>query len=569
MQIKQRFFIQRILELLHRETIDSYRARVLNPRLVLQELTDVYDGFMEGRIKRYEDLAFCKNETLSLLKKDNTILFIAIDKIFFQHQLLQKINKENCNELYPKIRTATRTILRENTNYLNRVLAITDELIQKPEKKDPFPELDELNALCGILATELLKKRYTKSFLRSFCYTIFVKKSEGFDIDFQKLVEFASSEGVDYSIWFKVYSPSVLEEKWPVSPDWEVVSEIPQKSGLPFRVQNFSSEKRNNLFLGRNIKAPDHFSALQIAKQELAEIFDLVRLAHHNNKIDLQPNAVVFPTDRPHLAGMPQVKHIPDGKFPDGDGVLNMLKNKIPKILGKDIETETKEKVKSSIRYLRFGHEAVELEHQLINYWIGLEYLFSNEKDSTFSRIKEIFPALHALVYFQRNIKEFHQAILQNELAKMTNKFNEEKITCMLEEECLESIRDDHYEDYPLLSYRAWRFKNKILKKGIKNYLDRHRKHLVWHLARIYRARNFIIHEAKYSFVSQTLTSNLRYYLTFSLSFIIDYFASEDIDARNLQEFFALQQLRLSSIEHEGYPAEKLIALKHDFDFLA
>lgn len=569
MKPREHFFVQRMLELLHRETVDTYRVKVLNPKLALEELIDVYDGLTAGRIKRFEDLEYCCTETLSLLKKDDTIRFDSIEKGFFTDQLLRRITNTDYREFYPRVRTAIKTILSENKDYLHSVIHLLEVSLQKEEERDPFPGLDELNRLCGILATELLEKGYTKNFLHSFCHSIFVKKFDGFDKGFKKLIDFANSPDTHYRVWFKVYSPAVDSSKWDLFPSWDITEEVIDNASLPSRVQRFLSAKRNYHFLGRELAAPDHYSALQRSKQELAEFFDLIRLAHHNAQIDLSPNAVVFPVDRPHLAGLPKVQHIPDGKFPDGNGVLHILQQKTAQILNQKIDPETKEKIKSAIRYLRFGHEAVELEHQLINYWIGLEYLFSNERDSTFTRIKTIFPTLHTLVYLQRNLKDFHQAIIQRDLAGGTRHFEPGRIDCMLQESCLESIRDDHYQDFPLLSYRAWRFKNKILKKGIKIYLNQHQKHLVWHLARIYRARNLIIHEAKHSFVNQTLTSNLRYYLTFSLSFLMDYFAENDLEARNLQEFFALQQLRLDSLAHAQYPPEKLIAFNHQFDFLA
>lgn len=91
MKPSEQYFVQRMLELLHRETVDTYRVKVLNPKLALEELISVYDGLNAGRIKRFEDLEYCRNETLSLLKKDDTIRFDTIGKDFFRDQLLNKI----------------------------------------------------------------------------------------------------------------------------------------------------------------------------------------------------------------------------------------------------------------------------------------------------------------------------------------------------------------------------------------------------------------------------------------------------------------------------------------------
>src|SRR5699024_7815864 len=65
---------------------------------------------------------------------------------------------------------------------------------------------------------------------------------------------------------------------------------------------------------------------------------------------------------------------------------------------------ETKDKIKSAIRYLRLGNQSTEVEHKFINYWIGLEYLFSSyQSENTINRIKEHFINAHSRVYVKRN----------------------------------------------------------------------------------------------------------------------------------------------------------------------
>jgi hypothetical protein len=54
--VTQLFFAQRLVELVHRQTIDSYRLRVMNPYLILLELQEVYAGFMQGSVKNFETL---------------------------------------------------------------------------------------------------------------------------------------------------------------------------------------------------------------------------------------------------------------------------------------------------------------------------------------------------------------------------------------------------------------------------------------------------------------------------------------------------------------------------------
>src|SRR5690606_27125851 len=88
---------------------------------------------------------------------------------------------------------------------------------------------------------------------------------------------------------------------------------------------------------------------------------------------------------------------------------------KLPAILSKTgISAESKEKIKSAIRYLRLGNQSTEVEHKFINYWIGLEYLFSNyESQNTIIRIKEHFINAHTLAYVKRNVHSLKKGLAQ------------------------------------------------------------------------------------------------------------------------------------------------------------
>jgi hypothetical protein len=570
----EKFFVQRLLELLHRETIDSYRVRVLNPLLALRELLKVYEGLVQGSVKNFETLNMCIAETLFLLKEDNTVIFQSVQKKFFEVEVLRKINKDNFEFLFSDTRYVIKTIIKENHQYAENVKTALQGVIEEPLGEDPFPQLDRIYRLTGILATELLHFGYDKGFLYSLCYRLFlIDPSEYFQNSFNRFSNLLVSEKTDYQVWFKVYAPGLEISDWPEFPQWEIqTSLIDLAKEIKPKIHSFLDEKRGRFFVGSQFQARDHFSALRLAKQNLAEALDLIGLAHHQRKIELHATALVYPGDRPKFADLQKVQYIHDGKFPSGGGVLDQLQQKTPAILDNpEIYPETKEKVKSALRYLRYGNESLELEHQLVNYWIGLEYLFSNDRDSTFTRIKTIFPVLQALVYIQRNFRDFHSILCQIEGITKLPHFSADNTSCIMEQRCLESIRDELYLEHPLIAYRAWKILNRLLlmKDGARQYIQTHRMHLEWHLARIYRERNEVVHEAKHSFNNQILTSNLRYYLAFSLSMVIDYFSKSSPDARSVDEFFSFQQLHYRSLEFQGFPLEIMLNLDHNFELLS
>ncbi len=572
--ISQKFFVSRLLELLHRETIDSYRVRVLNPYSALRETLHVYQDFVKGSVKSFETLSACIDEVIYLLKDDQTIIFDSFSKDFFVQEVLKKVRKENAAEIFNTVSIAFSEIFKSNSNYAKRLTGSLSEAINTPLGQDPFRQLDAIYNLTGMLATELISLGFDKGFLYPKCHSIFLRNNQiDFESAFGEFSKLIDSPGNEYQVWFKVYASKLASDDWPAFPNWEIKTSLSDLLPNPkSRMNSFLTEKRSHFFTGTQIHALDHFAALRRCKQQLSEIIDLASLAHHQSKIELQALALVHPVGKTHLAGLHQVKHIHDGKFPSGEGVLNQLQEKTPAILENEkIAPETKEKIKSALRYLRFGNEAFELEHQLINYWVGLEYLFSNDRDSTFSRIKTIFPILQGAVYLIRNLIDFHGALLGIDEIKAIDAFQPDDFSCLLDKICLEKIRDEIYAEHPLLSYRAWKVLNRLIreKNGAKNYIHRHKTHLEWHLARIYRIRNTIVHEAKYSINNQTLASNLRYYLAFSLSMIIEFFSKSDLEVGDMEEFFSLYELRYKSLEHQSFPLDLLLKQEISFGLLS
>jgi len=556
-----------MLELLHRQTIDSYRLRALNPLLSLIEVQDIYEGVMQGRIKNEETLLASIRECITLLKRDKILIFKSIDKKFIFEEVLQKITKENCRDHFIDVCHVVNSLLRENEQYCQNLMIALKELLFAPLDTDPFPQLQKIDDFLGNMATELIRLGFSKSYLFSFFRSRPLNFSEGeFGETFKLLEEMPKWKKREYAVWFFVDSPRVTEQDWKKITQWEIQLDIT----AIYPNVHFQKPRRGHLFLGARVSALDHFSALQEAKQALAEILDVAQLAYHNEKISVNANAFVVDLANQDGARTQKVRHVSDGKFPTGHEVLVKLRERLPLVLEKQkISRETKEKIKSALRYLRYGNESYELEHQFINYWIGLEYLFSNEKESTFSRIKAIFPTLQVLVYLQRNLTDFHRD-LQDLPIDNWKYFDKNEIRCLLRKDVLEEVRDHIFEEYPLHAYRAWKIYNRLIKKpGTEEYLQNHLNHLEWHLIRIYRVRNEIVHEAKYSFQNQTLSSNLRYYLAFALSVILDHFSREQNETNDLDAYFSLQMFKYKHLAHEKFPHEKLFDLNYDFEMLA
>lgn len=64
----QEFFKQRMAEIMHKDTLDSYRVRANNAHTILRELSYVLEGWLAGNVKRFETVGLCIDEAINLIE---------------------------------------------------------------------------------------------------------------------------------------------------------------------------------------------------------------------------------------------------------------------------------------------------------------------------------------------------------------------------------------------------------------------------------------------------------------------------------------------------------------------
>ena len=80
--------------------------------------------------------------------------------------------------------------------------------------------------------------------------------------------------------------------------------------------------------------------------------------------------------------------------------------------------------------------------------------------------------------------------------------------------------------DYPLLVFRICNFSDVVFEnsKSIYNYLKRHEKRIRWHIMRIYRNRNMIVHNGSYMPYVGMIAENLHFYVDELLDVLVEYY---------------------------------------------
>lgn len=587
LSICQRFFIEKSIELLYYGSIDSYRVRLNNPKTILEELKYCLQEFEKGRIKHFPTIKAKEktnksltDEVLVFLKHEpNYLEFNSISKSYLE-LLISNITEQNYKKIIPSI----EILLSENNNYL---ITIIDGLKILIESNDfTLQSLEKLDYTLNILFSELISKGYSKGFLYKLIYGIFVNSlNEGanFDDHFSNFRSRVIDVESVYNVIFRIDTTNRVSEAISMitPPSFQLSDDIDDIELRGARVKreldSFKVNNPNRKFIRCSVDAYDYLAALKKASNVLSEYLDIVNLGLSDEFLNIHNRVLVIDTRSSERGDFQNNINILDGKYKVEKEHYVQFSRKMPDIINNpNIPNETKEKIKSAIRYLRLGNQSIEVEHKFINYWIGLEYLFSNyESQNTINRIKDHFINAHCLAYLIRNLNSFKKSFsqLSSTHIALIPSYSVNDDNFLKSHSFYKEIGDNLFSDFPLLGYRALKLKQWLFSSGkpssASSYVKRHKENLEIHFTRIYRLRNEIIHDAATNTNNEQIASHLRYYLTFILNELIDFFSRHNTAELSIEDYFILNEIKLGNIEQQGYLVDTLLSIDCSLDFIS
>lgn len=168
------------------------------------------------------------------------------------------------------------------------------------------------------------------------------------------------------------------------------------------------------------------------------------------------------------------------------------------------------------------------IDNQLLNLWTIIEVLVVLERKNSFSKINQICNTVTSILNSQYTVSLITQLLLdlrhcipdvvQTQLANVQYGKNEiEKMVAILVLPELSAEKAgimSALKDYPLLQYRM-EYYGKVFseRNKLKSFLTAHRKRVSWHIMRIYRNRNMIVHDGSYFPYIDIIVQNLHYYI--------------------------------------------------------
>ena len=537
------FFEDRLIEILHKETIDTYRQRCHNAYTSLVELKDIVERWKELKVKTLDTVRILGEECLDLLNEDDCLVFGDLAKPLLVQEiriLLKSTEKHPNNKINNRLLFClNQCIDRNKHSYLNNLtnrlknILYNDKVISEDCLIQTLESIDKyLSAIC----VQLVFEGYTKQAL----YTLLKSQSkEGFDVFFNQYEKILELKDRSYVIIWKLLMPNcktVNLEMLGLQQHVDETLSISDTIRTKFK-KHLNNSGGDYFYFTDRIRAKDKYAALKQSRERIMTMIDNLHLGYNSNTIKMPENALVLEKQgNNYWATMEPTNYFMDGILKNDYQISIALSEKINNIYeASNIDNGVKERLKSAIRHLNYGDQDTELEQRFINYWIALEFIFSSPQtdDNTFTRLKTNLINVLASSYMKRNM-DYLKAKLISEGWIDSQYDIWETDTSM-----------DTVANNPTLSL-LWMYKLKKMKSRLlghrdkrKAYYTKHVNNLERHITRIYNLRNVLIHEEGINQDIENITSNLRYYLIFILDQMVSFFS--DINLKKQDKVFSIE----------------------------
>lgn len=550
------FFKDRMLELLNLSTIDSHRVRYHNAHTVLVELRHLIVGWQNITVKRSETIEMCLRDVISILKIDEVISYPKLLKDEFVNYLnsftknLSKSNEKGLKHSeYTKIMYLLDSIIEMNQErYLENLFQTIDNYIVDDEDVSEdklIPWMSRFDGYVSSLVRELLSRGFSKRGLYNLAVSYSRKKNDvdAFRLFRKELIENLNCRHkVILSINFTGIDSEFAQSLFlKTIPD----TDIPHSYLENEWIKNFLKQKKNKRFFVYEGEASDGDSAIKCAKRRLFSELDTMHMFIGLLNASCDSNALVIRYKQTYndVILLP-TKFYLDGKYRNETQNVEAFRQSLRTITNNaNISDDAKDRIKSALRHLRIGDIDAEIEQRFINYWVGLEYIFSSPKveDNTFLRLRENLCNILVVNYVHRNVLDLEAKAKKMKILQSGEKISAENI------DLLRSKTNNLLLKYRLSVYKSALFTSR---DKTKEFVKQHESNLKIHLSRIYHLRNELIHEAAINQDIEDLTSNLRYYLVTVLRDMTEFFSSHlSVHRLSIDSYFFEMSLRKLQIE--------------------
>lgn len=477
--------------------------------------------------------------------------------LFLQDKSSRYYNLEDCElkakiKQYPEIATFIKNISELNNNYLSFLLSKIIENIFVDSYG--YRNSQMIYSLTRMLASELINGGYSKEYIYFTVQEMFFNPSNPVKCSPNTIIHFFNHftfEPYEYEVAFGI--------KKKASKFLEGIENITiQKPTLEQR-KKLNLQNGNGYVALIPIESIDAYSAYETAILQMQTILSFHRIKQHNSIILVSPKAIVSKKvpnsfDKETTIGFPVNAMKKKGNTSDLHAIFSdvTLINKL----------ELPISFYKSIGLHNGAIESKDITNQLLNLWTIIEILIDSKRDNE-DKINTICTVLSSILnrsYIYENIEQLLCDIEKcseiDALSLISQVESNIKELDMVERLIL-LLSLSEYSDalslivnslnrYPLLVYRIRFFSTEVFRnsKTVFDYLQRHKKRIRWHIMRIYRNRNMIVHNGSYMPYLKIIIENLHFYVDALLDTLIEFYHLNLFDHSTIYKYISSRELK-------------------------
>ncbi|HEY6872925.1 MAG TPA: hypothetical protein VI298_09395 [Geobacteraceae bacterium] len=541
------FLIELWYSMTHQKSLDSYRAKCMNSRMLLRELAE---ELAIGIIKPCDLKGVCA-ETDDVLTADPVI------KGHFPNLF---------NRILPFLRTPPQADekYKKDDDKGKEFIFIANDFSASLEKRywesscsvllDALDkgDLESLKIVMSNIIADLIDKGWPIETLFSWHNHFLspeVRKQYSFNQNLKFMLEVFSNESQQFEVTLRLTGSENLKSlgEFHNFTFVDVPKNLGEKAPPKFKTAN-----KIVCFAQTTVNDSDFLSAAINAKESFEQFIDLLRF-------DYEPYSL-------KIDQLCHVKRISDGKI-----VLPVVKTVIPnpnsnsdhstfmlfmeglKALSekRSLEESTRRKIRGAIRQYRFGRDSENYKDKFLNWWMGLEAVAHIGRGNSIGEVVSynvsrvmVLPYLARLLGDVLTTMKYGQVGWQPELKAFCSGKELQDLTSY---DLLSIIQSDpqrtkllqSFERIPTLHFRAAQlFPALIDPAETLSKIEAHLHHLEWQMARLYRIRCCVVHGSDVRFRIGLFAANLEFYLKETVKYLI-YSLCNNGHVKNLDEVYS------------------------------
>lgn len=484
----RRVFIQRWCELLHFTTHDSYAVRLLNSHGALQELLEVVDSML-ARDLQAQDLPEVWAEARGNVAEDIILKAQAPNLRRALLELLTSAPKSPDAAVLRRIRMELHPLVtRVSASYLQWIL----EMLQNAFDNDDAVSAENL---AGKLASELMMRRHPDSLyglgdLLRGPTTSFAQRWATFERVVQKPPE-------DMTVFLPLPQGIDQLQECADDPGISVLSKEELLARGAFRSDDATASLPQR-FAVLVVRTEDTRSAAVEARDRLGEAFDSITLFSRVTTPTLKDWAIVeYDGSRGRKARQVRINRAE--RWPDASFDRQLVVEAVSRVAPAD-----QSRFRSAIQYYKLGASSNSPGTRFMCDWVALESLV-RQSGSIIGDIKRYVPPILCSHYVRNLLGNFLDDCERCEVhldevfgVDLSGVSRESAVSALLSGLRAPQSRNailDACSGHSLLHMRAEQLAGSLGSgQSVASLLDAHEKHLTYHLSRLYRLRNSIVH---------------------------------------------------------------------------